>query len=188
MPSHAHQRFIEGLKARDEKIIQEIYNTFFPNIESFIKKNRGNSDDAHDVFQEGIQMLFSEVMKKEFIIQTGLNNWLFMVCRNIWFKKLNKKSKLPVTSDTEIDLISEDSIEQKILENERKQLYLRKLQELSDMCRNILLLFFDKVKMRAIAEKLGYKNANVVKKKKSGCQKKLIELIQADPLYKELKY
>jgi RNA polymerase sigma factor (sigma-70 family) len=185
---HPHQRFIEGLKERNDSVIQEIYNTFFPNIEQFIKKNRGNSDDAHDVFQEGIQMLFSEVIKKDFIIQTGLNNWFFMVCRNIWLKKLNKKAKLPVTFDTETELISEENIETQISQNERKQLYLKKLQELSEMCRKILLLFFDKIKMGAIAEQLGYKNANVVKKKKSGCQKKLIELIQADPLYKELKY
>lgn len=186
MQVHAHQRYIEGIKARDSKIIQEVYDTFFPAIQKYILKNRGSLDDAHDVFQEGMQMLFHEATTKDFIIKSGLNNWLFMVCRNVWYKKLNKKSKMPVTSDIEIDLKSEDNMEKRMMEHERKQLYLRKFQQLSDKCQQILTLFFEKTKLAAIAEQLGYKNANVVKKKKSECQKRLTQLIQADPLFQEL--
>ncbi len=187
MQLHSHQQYVEGIKRRDNQIIHKIYQEFFPSIEIYVKKNRGNSDDAYDVFQEGMQVLYHKASTTTFEIKSGLNNWLFIVCRNIWLKKLNKKGKMPVTSDEEIDLTSEDSIEDTILRNERKQLYLKKFQLLSEMCQKILTLFFDKVKMAAIADQLGYKNANVVKKKKAECQKKLIQLIQADPLFKELK-
>ena len=135
-----------------------------------------------------MQMLYHEVTTKDFIIKSGLNNWLFMVCRNVWYKKLNKKAKMPVTSDENIDLKDEEDIESRMMEHERKQLYLLKFQKLSDKCQQILTLFFQKTKLAAIAEKLGYKNANVVKKKKSGCQKKLTQLIQNDPLFQELTF
>lgn len=187
MQPHSHQKYIEGIQRRDSQIIHKIYQDFFPSIERYVKNNRGNTDDAHDVFQEGMQMLYHKITTTDFKIQSGLNNWLFIVCRNIWLKKLNKKGKMPVTSEDDIDLTSEDNIEEIMLANERKQLYLKKFQLLSDMCQKILNLFFDKVKMAAIAEQLGYKNANVVKKKKSGCQKRLVQLIQADPLFNELK-
>ena len=188
MATHPHQRFIEGIKNRDEKIIQEVYNIFFPSIEKYILKNRGNLDDAYDVFQEGMQMLFREVTTKEFVIRTGLNNWLFMVCRNVWLKKLNKNAKIQVTSEADNDLISEEDTEGMMMDNERKQLYLKKFQQLSDGCQKVLTLFFQKIKMSEIAEKLNYKNANVVKKKKSECQKRLIQMVQSDPLFKELSF
>lgn len=186
MKIHIHQKYIEGIRKKDSKVVQEIYNFFFPAIETYILKNRGSQDDAHDVFQEGMQMLYHEVTTKDFKIKAGLNNWFFIVCRNIWYKKLNKKAKQPVTISEEIDLKSVEDTEEMIIANERKQLYLSKFKLLSEKCQQILSLFFDRTKMAEIAVKLGYKNANVVKKKKSECQKKLIQLIQSDPLFKEL--
>lgn len=188
MKLHEHQHYIDGLKARDAKTIEKVYNDFFPAIQRYVLKNRGNEDDAHDVFQEGMQMLYHEATTKNFIIKSGLNNWLFMVCRNVWYKKLNKKAKMPVTSDDNLDLKDEDDIESRMMAHERKQLYLRKFQKLSEKCQQILALFFEKTKLAAIADQLGYKNANVVKKKKSGCQKKLTQLIQEDPLFQELTF
>ena len=186
MKKHKHQKYIEGILKRDSKMIQEIYTLFFPAIETYILKNRGSADDAHDVFQEGMQMLYNEVTTKDFRIKAGLNNWFFIVCRNIWYKKLNKKAKSPVTIDEEIDLKSVEDTEEMMIANERKQVYLSKFKQLSEKGQQVLSLFFDHVKMAEIAIKLGYKNANVVKKKKSECQKKLTQLIQSDPLFKEL--
>ena len=187
MNIHPHQRYIDGIREESTIIIKEIYQVFFPDIERFILKNRGNKEDAHDVFQEGMYMLHHEVMTKDFIVKSGLNNWLFIVCRNIWYQSLKKKGKMPISSELDTNTISDDmDVTKMMVMNERKELYLRKFAELSEACQKILTLFFEKTKMVKIAEELGYKNVNVVKKKKSLCQKKLIELIVADSLYKEL--
>jgi RNA polymerase sigma factor (sigma-70 family) len=187
MKNHPDQRFIDGIRAGNSNIIKELYQVFFPEIEKFILKNRGSKDDAHDVFQEGMYMLHHEIMHKDFKAFTGLNNWLFVVCRNIWYQSLKKKSRLPAASELEADTISDDAnIVESMITYERKKLYKAKFVKLSDACQQILTLFFEKIKLAKIAEELGYKNINVVKKKKSLCQKKLIELILADPLYKEL--
>lgn len=187
MEIHPHQHYIEGIRTEDAKIIREIYDTFFPDIKRFILKNRGTLGDAHDVFQEGMYLLHHEIMKKNFVIRSGLNNWFFIVCRNVWYQNLNKKAKMPIASEFENDIVSEDiSLEDKLLQQQRKTLYLSKFGELTEGCQKVLTLFFEKIKMSEIAKKMGYSNANVAKKKKSLCQKKLIELITADSSYEEL--
>ena len=188
MKLHPHQRYIEALQKGNDTIIQEIYTTFFPNIEHFIKKNRGTKEDAYDVFQEGLQQLYTKATGgQNFVIQKDLSNWLFIVCRHIWYKKLKKKKQTPITFGKEIDPIEEKELEQQLIDNEKKQLYLKHFQRLSDKCRKVLQLFFDKRKMKEIAVLLGYENAQVARNKKAGCQKRLVQLIRGDRLFKELK-
>ena len=188
MKPHPHQRYIEALQKGNNTIIQEIYDTFFPNIEYFIKKNRGTKEDAYDVFQEGLQQLYAKAIGgQNFVIQKGLNNWLFIVCRHIWYKKLKKKKQSPITFGQEIDLKEEKGLEQQFIDNEKKQLYLKHFQRLSEKCRKVLQWFFDKRKMKEIAALLGYENAQVAKNKKASCQRRLVQLIHNDVLFKELK-
>lgn len=187
MEIHPHQHYIEGIRTENAAVIREVYDAFFPDIKRFILKNRGTLSDAHDVFQEGMYLLHHEITNKNFVIRSGLNNWFFIVCRNVWYQNLNKKAKMPMTSEMKTDIISEDiSLEEKLLEQQRKALYLSKFGELTEGCQKVLTLFFEKIKMSEIAQKMGYSNANVAKKKKSLCQKKLIELIVADSSYREL--
>jgi hypothetical protein len=69
---------------------------------------------------------------------------------------------------------------------ERRKLYDKAFSQLGARCQDLLLLFFQKMKMEEIAQQLGAKSANNAAKQKERCKKKLIELIKSAPEYAEL--
>ena len=56
---------LEGLAANDKNAIETIYRENYTMIQSFIVKNNGYPDDARDIFQEAMIVLF-EKAKSEF--------------------------------------------------------------------------------------------------------------------------
>ena len=73
-----------------------------------------------------------------------------------------------------------------IEQNEQDQLYRRQFQRLGADCQRILNLFFDKVSMSDIAQKMGFSSVSYAKKRKFQCKQKLVKLIKEDPLFQEL--
>jgi len=50
-----------GLRERDDRIINEIYEAFFHKIKAFVMKNSGDMNDAKDVFNKAlVQMMVRE--------------------------------------------------------------------------------------------------------------------------------
>jgi DNA-directed RNA polymerase specialized sigma subunit len=64
---------------------------------------------------------------------------------------------------------------------ERRQNLEVVLQQIDDKCRQVLTLWAKDMKMQAIAKVLNYSSAEVVRKKKHFCLKKLIELVNLHP-------
>ena len=187
MEPHTDQRYIEGLRVGDRQIIEEIYEKYFPKIEKSFGFNKGSGKDAHDAFQEALQVLYNAVKKdKNFTIKVGIEQYLKTICwRSVY--KSKKINQLTVTFEDKLEHEGVEHIEQQIIDNEKKQLYLKHFQRLPASCQQVLQLFFAKKSMKMIAEQLGYNNDKVAKTKKSKCQKKLTQFIQNDPLYEELK-
>jgi len=59
-------RYIEGLKKRDNLIIQEIYNLFSPGIFKMVRDRNGTHNDAQDVFQDAIMVVYKNCQKDDF--------------------------------------------------------------------------------------------------------------------------
>jgi len=53
-------------------------------------------------------------------------------------------------------------------------------------CQQLLQLFFAKVKMAAVAERMGYASEGYAKKRKYQCKEQLIKHVKADARYAEL--
>ncbi len=178
--------FIEGLSAKNEKVILEIYQNIFPKVKSFILKNKGQQSDAEDVFQNALLQLSVRYIKESFEIKTSFEAYLFTVCKNLWRRELNKSKKW-VTNDNVIQLQSKEvDLALATLEQERWELYAEYLKTISENCRKVLQLFFNKVSYTDIVEKMGYNSETVVRQRVFKCKTKLTSLIQKDKRYKSL--
>ena len=59
----------------------------------FILNNNGNEDDAKDVYQEGIIVLYNKIKGGDFELSSKLKTYIYSVCRRIWLKKLSQQSR-----------------------------------------------------------------------------------------------
>ena len=82
---------IEGIQRRDNKVLTYIYKELFPVISSHVTNHGGTTEDAKDVFQETIIIIFRQIEERSLDIKTGFENYLFGIARLIWLKLLRKK-------------------------------------------------------------------------------------------------
>ncbi|RMG87425.1 MAG: sigma-70 family RNA polymerase sigma factor [Bacteroidetes bacterium] len=191
MAKHKDQYYIEGLVNNDATVIRKIYDQFAPRITGYVENNSGTKEDARDIFQEGLLAILKKARSENFVLTCPFGAFLYLVCSRKWLNRLKQKSVSPVTIMDEAGFkdVPSDAIqlsETTIWEQERKQLYLEKLNGLSPRCREIIKTSLSGISMQEVAKKLGMSYA-YARKKKSECLATLLENIQSDGRYQDLK-
>ena len=69
-------QYIEGLRLSDNAVIHTIYKKFYPTIMRMVLNNNGTEQEAKDVFQESILVLYHHVQKQSFILTCALQTYL----------------------------------------------------------------------------------------------------------------
>lgn len=174
-------------EADNDRAFKYCYQTFFSIIEKNILSNNGDEQDAEDIFQDGLIVLYHQIKKDQLKLTCSLSTYLYSICRNLWLKKLRKSSRIVALSDTLQQYVSIEESHLKTLEaTEEKKMVATFLDELQEGCKRILLYFyFEKIKMAEIAERMGLSSEQVAKNKKAGCMKKLKGLMKNANYFKE---
>jgi len=185
--SPTKKQYFDGISNGDRMTIQLIYDHYFAKIESYIKGNSGNQEDAKDIFQDALMTIYVKTKNSNLDdLDCSFYTYLYAVCRNLWLKKLRKKKPDFLDESSKFDGLLQEEIEQSIAKKERWAFYREKFKLLNKPCQKILQLFFEKHNFNEISKKLGFGSANYAKKKKYLCKQKLIELMMKDQRFKEL--
>jgi RNA polymerase sigma factor (sigma-70 family) len=186
---HPDQMYIEGLANNDSAIISLIYKKFVPKVVHYIRNNSGDEDQAQDVIQEVMLLLFNQAKAKQLQLTCPFDAYFFLLCKRKWLNELKKTSNKGVTIKDDMASIKESADEmvlQTELFDEKQQLYDLMFEKLGDKCKELLKLSFTLKSMEEVAEKLlvtyGY-----VRKKKSLCIGQLTQWIQETNRFKSLK-
>lgn len=179
--------YIEGIRNGDSKVIQSVYTNYYQAISQLVKTKKGTDEDTHDVFQEGLVLIFQKAQNPDFNLTSSFFTYFYAVCRNIWYNKLRKKKAPMVTLDNKMLLMLKESPDLVPEEQERYFLYRKMFLKLGEDCQKVLDLFFQKISMEEIGNQMGYGSISYTKKRKFMCKKKLVELIKSDPGFQELK-
>ncbi len=178
---------VEGLKQGDLETLEKIYRNFGPPINGFIVKHGGNAEDAKDIFQEAVMVLYRLVRQPNFTLTCAFFTLLFPICRNLWFKSIrNRPYFQEIGEASELSDPMESDIEEIMTQREIEEMFRNKLSQLGDQCQQLLKLFFDEVKMKEIVKRMGLSSVSFAKKKKFQCKEQLVKLVRRDPLYREL--
>jgi len=179
--------FLKALTEGNTKLIKKIYASNFPKAKRFILQNKGQLADAEDIFQKALLQISVRFTKEPFTINTHFEAYLFTVCKNLWRRELNKH-KMRVTNNSVIELLSEEKENAyAVIEQKRQELFVEKLNEISENCKKILTLFFSKTPYSEIVTDLKYNSETVVRQRIFKCKKKLTELVKSDVRYNSLK-
>lgn len=178
--------YLNALVENKSDIIKAIYMDNFFKVRAFIVKNKGQKQDAEDIFQKALLQLAVRYKKQKFVINTSFEAYLFTVCKNLWRRELNK-SKIKVTNNDFIEPKDDnEDIALAVLEQKRWELFTESLDLISDNCKQILKLFFAKTPYAAIMSKFNYNSETVVRQRVFKCKNKLKELVRNDKRFNSL--
>ena len=189
MIDYSNLDLLNGIRRNDTIVLQYIYKNFYSKINFFIKKNSGDDDDANDIFQEAIIIIFRKLKANELVLDCTFETYLYSVCRFLWLKQLDKrkieKEKIKDNHDYHED-IYDDGLEKVADLNERYRLYQKHFINLGKDCQKVLQLYFDKVPLKNIAQIMGFKSEKYAKKRKFKCKEYLIKSIKQDLEYNKI--
>ena len=172
---------LEGLAANETNAVETIYRENYAMIQAFIIKNNGYPEDAKDIFQEAMIVLFEKAKLNSFVLSCQIKTYLYSVCRRLWLKRLQQQSRyFPA-----VELLKETVPVENEIETHEKQtadfnLLEETLVKIGEPCKSILEAYYiQKKSMPDIATIFGYTNADNAKTQKYKCLLRLKKIFFA---------
>lgn len=169
---------IQGISCSDDRALEYLYKEYAKMVSNLIVTNSGSTDDANDVFQDTIIILYEKIKSGSFVLNSSLKTFIYSVSRNLWLYRLRQKTKdvklndsfmTVITDDTDVDVFCE--------ENNKQDKMIEYIKLLGESCKKILLLFYyEKLSTKIIAEKMNLAGSDYVKTQKYRCLQKLKSL------------
>ena len=172
---------LAGLAANETSAVETIYRENYSVIQAFIVKNNGNPEDARDIFQEAMIVLFEKAKLNSFVLSCQIKTYLYSVCRRLWLKKLQQQSRYFPS----VELLKETVAVENEIEAHEKQtadfnLLEEALNKIGEPCKSILEAYYiQKKSMPDIAISFGYTNADNAKTQKYKCLLRLKKIFFA---------
>lgn len=163
-------QIIENLRQnRYSRAVKGLY-AVLPDVKKYIKANSGNADDADDIFQDALVILYKKVQADNFSLTAPLKNYLLAIVRNCWMQELRKRKKMPVSEmNTDIENATVD--EEPAFTRAQAAFDL-----LGEKCRQLLILFyFKRHDFKTIAAELSFSDEKTAKNQKYRCLQKAKE-------------
>ncbi|SHM13670.1 RNA polymerase sigma factor, sigma-70 family [Chitinophaga jiangningensis] len=164
-----------GLARSDGKSLEIIYSDNFPVVLRMILQHNGTEDDAKDVFQEAIIILYEKACKGDFTLTSRLKTFLYSVCRHLWLKKLQSNHGMyALPTELEEIIPAEEIVDDHEAKDEQFRIMEKAMDSLGQPCKTILEDYYlHKHSMQEIAEKFGYTSSENAKNQKYKCLMRL---------------
>lgn len=184
MIHYSDEAILEGLRLRSDYIINFTYREFFPLVRILVSENGGSGEDAEDIFQDGIIILYNKISLNQLVLTSSFKTYMYSVCRNLWLQKLSKRKAIYdklADVDEFIDLPKDLFQEASIAEAELHRIIQIHFLSLPKDCQKVLRLFIKNIPLREIAGIMGFKTENYAKTRKYLCKQDLKKRIADDP-------
>ena len=140
-----------------------------------IINNNGTTDDAKDIFQEAMIVLYEKARSGTFELSCQIKTYVYSVSRRLWLKKLQQSSRYGGDlGNAETIVPVEDDIEEHARRDAEFEMMEKAIQSLGEPCKSLLEAFYlQKKNMQEIATGFGYTNAENAKTQKYKCLMRL---------------
>jgi RNA polymerase sigma factor (sigma-70 family) len=173
-------KILDLVRQGDEEALVRLYEVNRKPIFNFILHNHGTSDDAEDLLQEAVIILWERVRAGRYRHEAKLSTFIYGTVKNLWLRRLaRRRRETNPGPDSENVPNTEDSPLEKLIERDELEWITRGLAMIGEQCRRLLLLFYwEERSMEEIAAEMGFANAETVKSKKYQCKKGLEQALQ----------
>ena len=172
---------LEGLARSDKKAIEIIYRENYNMVQSLIINNSGSTDDAKDIFQEAMIVLYEKVRSGAFELNCLIKTYVYSVSRRLWLKRLQQMNRyVPAVENLQDTVPVEEEVEENERINSEFQAMEKAINSLGEPCKSLLEAYYlEKKSMQEIALFFGYTNAENAKNQKYKCLVRLKKIFFA---------
>lgn len=173
---------LEGLAQNKREAIETIYKQHYSMVQSLVINNNGNADDARDIFQEMMIVLYKKAGSGSFVLTSQLKTYIYSICRRLWLKRLQQQQKfISEINSLEETIPVEEELEVHEQQNGELVMMEKALLGLGEPCKSLLEAYYlQKKNMTEIAGNFGYTNADNAKNQKYKCLMRLKKLFFAE--------
>jgi RNA polymerase sigma factor (sigma-70 family) len=170
-----------GLAEGSDRALSQLYRQHYPMVLQLILNNSGSTDDAKDIYQETLIVLFEKVSAGDFELNCQLKTFIYAVARRLWLKQLAQRGRSPLIRTSEFEEEPAESIADDLADHQRRDAQFEQMGEsltkLGEPCRTLLEDFYIRhLSMQDITEKFGYTNTDNAKTQKYKCLTRLKRL------------
>jgi RNA polymerase sigma factor (sigma-70 family) len=170
------EEFIDGLRSGNSQALAALYKKYYGTVLKFIVNNSGSSEEAADVYQETVIILYENANKQGFSLSCQLGTYIFSVARRLWLNQLRRSGRTFLFREEEENGIADvaHDLGAHLKKEEDLTRMDNSLNELGEPCATLITDFYVKqMSMEAIAAKFGYTNADNAKTQKYKCLQRL---------------
>jgi RNA polymerase sigma factor (sigma-70 family) len=184
---------LEQLRLGKNEAFEYLYKKHYHTTEAYVKSNAGTVQDARDIFQEALLVLFKKTHDADFRLTSDLGSYIQAIVRNMWLYRLRTRrahpevpidepGRLPDVEDDHLGLILNEQAQ------EEKHIAVKQLLEtLKTDCQKLIeYVYYYQFSSTQIAELLGYAES-FVKVKKHRCMEALREKVKNHPAFNDEK-
>lgn len=180
-PQNEESNLLEGLAASDKKAVETIYRQNYNMVQSLIINNNGSADDAKDIFQETMIVLYEKVRSGTFELNCQIKTFVYSVSRRLWLKRLQQQNRYAAPGDSMENVVAvEEDLEEHEQRNAEFEMMEKAVSNLGEPCKSLLEAYYlQKQNMQVIAANFGYTNADNAKNQKYKCLMRLKKIFFA---------
>jgi RNA polymerase sigma factor (sigma-70 family) len=162
---------LEGLAASDKRAVEAIYRENYNMVQALIINNNGSSDDAKDIFQEAMIVLYERAKSGTFELSCQIKTFVYSVSRRLWLKRLQQQNRFSTPGDNMEEVVPvEDELEEHERRNDEFDMMDKAISHLGEPCKSLIEAYYlQKQSMQEIADTFGYTNAANAKTQKYKC-------------------
>ena len=174
-------QLLKGLALSDKHSIETIYRENYSMIQYFVINNNGSADDARDIFQEAMVVLYEKSKDTTFSLNCQIKTYVYSICRRLWLKRLQQLNKYSIQVESLEETVSvEDEMEEHEKRDNNFTLMDHAMSKIGEPCKSLLDAYYlQKKSMQDIAANFGYTNADNAKTQKYKCLIRLKKLFFA---------
>lgn len=168
---------LEGLARSDKKAIESIYKDNYNLVQALVVNNNGTADDAKDIFQEAMIVLYEKVQTGSFELNCQIRTFVYAISRRLWLKRLMQQNRFTISDGHEISVQVDEEMDEHEKRNTEFNMMEKAMSGLGEPCKSLLEAFYmEKRSMQEIAASFGYTNAENAKNQKYKCLVRLKKL------------
>jgi RNA polymerase sigma factor (sigma-70 family) len=182
---YSDNEILECLRNRQSYVVHYLSDRYMPMIRLMVNQMGGSTDDARDIFQDGLIIMLEKLDNNDFVLTCKFKTFLYCVCENLWKQVLDKRQaatnyfsrRMEPEASSDFTELMDNTLYEKIFRD--------MFETLDPISKKILKLYWQDISPQEIADQMGY-TYGYVRKKKCEAQSELTEKVKSHPDYRRI--